>query len=567
MNEIKRIHGSKCINSNCDEILLSFDGVQESKSSTTTTDVFSVAFKNCNKIYPLRLIRPTNKFKYDEQIQIKNVLDDIKKSCCKIICCVCDNPKRAEIRCALCHSATYACEYCEANAVRVSSSFKADEEILITVKKFELQRKSIDNTIEFLKESPGSKKSKEKDDKKIKELKLILKSIDKKEEKEVNAIKNKKQLAWPYSTRKGTLRTVDLIKYLVNKIETTPDLDKQEKKGFKGKSHFLYLENFHFIYSIPAEYMHSGCLGTVKRLLELTFSGGEKRETPSKRKLCDPEIFNRLIKKIQVIREFSRRCRNLDFGVLKAQEYRNFILFFFVIIIDCIGDKYPNEQKVWLYLAFMLRACVIPNTEFDEIELIHVKNASQKFYYLFQKCFGQKNCSYSIHIIGSHLLRIRGDEPLTDRSAFRFESFYSEMKNLFKPGTNSSVKQVLQNTMMKRTLESHYCTKPIKYSCQKKPNHGMENNSMIYVLNDKNEHEIFNIIEMDEQNSFKCTKQGKYEYRSNLTPEINWSSVGVYEAGPSSEVVKTIKKKEIHGKVLKVNNFLITCPINVLNEQ
>ena len=547
---------------------LSFDGVQESKSSVITTDVFAVSFDKCQKVYPLRLIRPMNKFKYDVQEQIKNVVHDINNNFIQIICCVCDNPKRSEMRFALCHSATYACEYCEAAAVLVSNSIKAQEEALISKKKYEIKRKSIINTINFLKETPGSTQSKEKDEKKIQELNNLLEKNDQEEKKELEAIKNRKHLAWPSSTMTGTLRTVDLIKYTVNKIERTPnELDKHDRKGFKGRSHLLNQPNFHFINSIPAEYMHSGCLGVVHRVLELIFIGGEKREKISTRKLCDPADFNKAMKIVQVVREFSRRCRNLDFGVLKAQEYRNYCLFFFPLVLKCIGNNYPREQKVWLYLTYILCSCVLPNKEFDVIELIHVKNASKNFYSLFEKCYGEKNCSYSIHIIGTHVLRIRGEEPLTARSAFMFESFYAEMKNLFQAGTNSPVKQILQNTLMKRTLESHFCTKPVKYSCKKNPNVGLENNSLIYIFNDKNQHEFYNIIEIGENDIFTCTPQGKFPYVNHLTPEINWSTIGVYTVGPSSKILQNINKKDIHGKVLKVDNLFITCPINILNEQ
>lgn len=67
----------------------------------------------------MRLIRPVNRYKYDEQEQILLVLNDINDNNCKISDVVCDNPKRSKFRCALCHNATYACEYCEAMAVLV----------------------------------------------------------------------------------------------------------------------------------------------------------------------------------------------------------------------------------------------------------------------------------------------------------------------------------------------------------------------------------------------------------------------------------------------------------------
>ena len=470
------------------------------------------------------------------------------------------------MRCALCASSTHACEYCEAKAVRVHDVNAVGQQETIK-KKIELKRKNLNNTISFLKDSPGTTASKEKDQQQIEKLQKIVQNLAREEEAELKAACKRKQLAWPFSTMSGLLRTNDLIRYIVNKIKRKENLDKEEKKGFKGVSHFLSLENFNFIDCFPAEYMHSVCLGAVKRLIELTFDVGEMRTKTSKRKLSEAKKFNALIKTVQVFREFSRRCRNLDVGIIKAQEYRNYILFFFTMIIECIDDDYPKEKIVWLNLAYMIRACILPNIEFDCINKLNIKKACNKFYSLFEKCFGKKNCTYSIHIVATHLLKIRGKEPLTARSAFKFENYYAEMKNLFQPGTRSPLKQVLQNTMMKRSLEHHSCSKNIKYSCVKEPNTGMENNSMVYIFNDKKEYEFYNITKINENQTYECTRQGRFEYDCELTPEINWSSVGVFKIGPSDNTIVNLNKSQFHGKVMKVGTFLITCPINVLEEQ
>lgn len=541
---------------------MSLDGVQESKSSTITIDAFTITFQNCKKVYPIRLIRPSNKYKYDEQEQISKVIEDIKLNNCTITAAVSDNPKRSKLRCALCHSATYACEYCESCAISIRNA----SSISAIKKMYELRRKNIEETINFLKESPGSSASKQRDNVKVNDLNNILKNLKSEEKQDLKLHRKKHKLVWPFSTMTGRLRTTDLIKYVVNKIERSPiELDKHETKGFKGKSHFLYLENFHFIDCIPAEYMHCGCLGTVKRLVELTFNVGEKRDTPSKRKLTDTKEYNIIIKTIQVFREFSRRCRSLDPSVIKAQEYRNMILFFVPIIVDCIQHEFPKERQIWWYLSYIMRACVLPNEEFDLIKKDDIKKACKNFYSLFEKVHGPTNCSYSIHSIGSHILRIRGDDPLTETSAFVYESFYAEMKNLFQPGTTATTKQILQNTLMKRKFEKHFCSKPIKYSCMEN-NTGAENNSLIYTFKEK-QFKFYNIVKINPDRSFQCTEQGRFPYVCSLTPDIDWSTVGVFKQGPSNLNENTIKLCEISGKVLKVKDLLLTCPLNVLKEQ
>ena len=198
----------------------------------------------------------------DEQSHLKSILDDINSNRLIIDAAVCDNPKRAFLRCALCHSSSYACEYCESKAQFVRDAL------------------------------------------------------------------SKGHLAWPFSTHNGPLRTLEKIIDITTRIENGDILTRDEAKGFYGTSHLLSQERFHFIYSMPCEYMHSTCLGVVKRLVILTFNVGETKKRITKRRLSDVSDYNQLISSIQVFREFSRRLRSMDVGVMKAQEYRNLILFF-----------------------------------------------------------------------------------------------------------------------------------------------------------------------------------------------------------------------------------------------
>ena len=377
--------------------------------------------------------------------------------------------------------------------------------------------------------------------------------------------KKKGHLAWPSSTANGPRRTIENILEITEKIRNGEELSRDERKGFWGTSHLLHQDNFHFIYNIPTEYMHSGCIGVVKRLIELTFHVGENRDRITKRKLSDPLEYNIKISFIQVTREFSRRIRNLDFGVLKAQDLRNIILFFYPIVIQCIQDDFTKEKKTWLQLAYIFRACILPNDEFKQISESTINNTSYSFYKNYEALFGPKNCTYSIHLIACHVLEMKGNEPLTSKSAFKYENFYSELRNLFQPGTISPSKQIMQNCFMKRQLENHNCLKSIYYDIEKKGTR--ENNSLIYTFDEKKKYQFFSITKIIDENNFLCNPQGKFEHKCPITKDLNWSNVGVFQVGPYSQQEVLINRKNIHGKVLKVANFFLTCPNNVLREQ
>lgn len=497
MEDVKRIHKEycKCFNTTLD---LSLDGVQESKSSSLSADVFSVSFKNCRTVYPVRIIRPINKFKVDEQVQIKAVVDDINNNNCCIHCAVFDNPKRSDVRCALSHGASYACEYCEAKAQYISENGK------------------------------------------------------------------KGHLAWPFSTSNGAPRTLENIVEITEKLANGENLSRDEAKGFWGTSILLHQENFHFIVDIPAEYMHSSCIGVVKRLIELTFNVGESRKRNTKRKLSDAASYNVLILVILVPREFSRRLRNLDLGVMKAQEFRNIILFFFTLVVECIPDEFKQEKKNWLQLAFIMRACVLTNKEFNLMPHNVIRNLGISFYKNYESVYGQKNCTYSTHLVGSHIVDIRGDEPLTSRSAFKYENFYSELRNLFQPGTISPSKQILQNCYLKRQLENHNCEKSIFYDVQK---NGREDNSLVYYIDEQNEYRFFKIIKVNTNGTVTCYPQGRHIFKCDIVKDLKWEQVGVFEVGPYLEEEIILPTSKLEGKIIKVNNLFITCPNNVLREQ
>ena len=64
-----------------------------------------------------------------------------------------------------------------------------------------------------------------------------------------------------------------------------------------------------------------------------------------------------------------------------------------------------------------------------------------------------------------------------------------------------------------------------------------------------------------------CNPQGRHIYKCDIVKEFKWEKVGVFRLGPHSNEIVEIDRKKIEGKLLKVDNLLMTCPNNVLNEQ
>lgn len=323
---------------------------------------------------------------------------------------------------------------------------------------------------------------------------------------------------------------------------------------------FLIIQ-FHHLLSL-AEYLHSVCIGVVKRLVELTFSVGDVRPRITKRKLSNPETFNKLMSLILTPKEFPRRARDLDFSVFKATEFRNILIFYFPLVISCI-DEGHGEIKLWLYLAYAIRSYILPSEEFECVDRADIKDCCTKFYKLYEQLMGQTNYSYNTHVVCSHLLDMRFHGPLTLTSAFIFENFYGEMRKSFVPGTVSPLKQIFQKILLKRKLSRHSCESPIFYSNYKT---SLENNSYVYCW-EQNVHNMYIIEDIIDDETFLCKKIGKYAHDFKETNKLNWSKVGVYKKGGIGPQNYIIKKKDIAGKVIEVQDFLITCPNNILREK
>ena len=463
----------------------------ETKSTSVSLDVYSSRLTKCQTIFPHRIVRPLVKCNDIDLKQhfvcfIQELIDngdDIKQY-------IADNLKRAFGKYSLCHSASFACEYCFSRAVPCKINNKDN---LNTQKQLKKIRQKLKKN--------GS---------------VNVSAIQKEVEKTEKQLKSgRSKLVWPVSTMHGNPRTTENVLAIANEIEENGSLPHAEAKGVTGKSPLFNIPNFDFVLDSPTEYMHSTCLGVTKRMIELTFSVGEKRTKNSKRKLSSASSFNSEIKllNIKVFDEFSRRIRELDFAVMKAQEFRNITLFFFPVVINCIESD-ARERKVWLLFSYMIRACILPQKEFQPLP--DLEPICEMFYTLYESIFGEANCTYNTHVVSSHLPLMRNHGPLTFTSAFGFESFYGEIRKSFTPGTPSTLKQIMKKILIKRALGNHCCEKTITYSDHETC---LEDNTMIYCFTHQ-DHKMYKITEVH-KNHVICVKQGKYSHSFKELPKFN----------------------------------------------
>lgn len=365
-------------------------------------------------------------------------------------------------------------------------------------------------------------------------------------------------MIWPATARNGEPRTLERTAETLAVIDL---LTPEEREGIVGYSPFIDYPEFDFIEGFPVEYLHLVCLGVTKRLLELTFSVGEVRKRVTKRKLSSPKLFNEKMRIQLVVSEFGRRGRNLDFKVMKGEEFRNLTLFFFPFVIDSIEPSQGmNERKLWYVYSFQIRAFVLPENEFVHVSSSEIEDCCDTFIVLFEKLFGTSNSSYNIHMM-CHLPQVRKRGKLTDTSTFSHESYYGEMRRSYVTGTASSGKQILQNAYIRRSLPHRSCKRPLKFSPK---DTSRSSDKLIYIF-ENNSYKLYVIKSKLQDGSFKCNRFGKRSFNPSEV-SLNWASVGVFLKSGESDEEKILWPYEITGKAMIVSNLIISCPTNVLQE-
>ena len=215
---------------------------------------------------------------------------------------------------------------------------------------------------------------------------------------------------------------------------------------------------------------------------------------------------------------------------------------------------------MWLIYSFQIRAYVLPNEEFENVEQSELENCSNTYAILFEQLYGMSNSAYSIHMM-CHLKEIRLQGKFTDTSTFKYENYYGEMRRSFVSGTASSGKQILQAAYFKRSLPHKNCRRKLKYS-EKETFRSSDKFVYIYV----NKCYKFYMIKKNISNgSLLCVKYGKRPYKPTEV-SLNWSTVGVFLKSGESDIEEILWPSQISGKAIIVNNLIISCPKNVLQE-
>lgn len=163
---------------------------------------------------------------------------------------------------------------------------------------------------------------------------------------------------------------------------------------------------------------HFLALGVAKSLLLYTFNLGNKTSTHEQRRGGQTETVITAprskadigplaveLRNVKCPYEFSRNTREIDHANYKAEEYRNFMLFFFPLTWDLFPTQTYNVN-LWKTLGFLSRAYTLPDDEYRMIRPQYLISLQTLFVKLIRTHHGKWGCTYNIHLV-LHLHYIR----------------------------------------------------------------------------------------------------------------------------------------------------------------
>lgn len=199
----------------------------------------------------------------------------------------------------------------------------------------------------------------------------------------------------------------------------------------------------------PIDYMHSVCLGVMKRLIKCWLGGG----TPNCGRLSTHVIrsvdflINRCRKHLP--RDFPRKCRTLsDYKLWKASEFRQFLLYIGPVVL--YHTMPPRMYDHFMLLSFAVYIFCHPSL--CRSDKFPVQSLIVSFINQFPDIYGTAQMVYNVH----SLLHLQDDVSrlgsLDSFSAFPFESHLGNIRRMVKAQANA-IQQV-----HRRLTEKQYCT-------------------------------------------------------------------------------------------------------------
>jgi hypothetical protein len=520
----ENIHSEAGLGCNIKQVHLAIDGISESKSTSISLVVFAIRFLDCRNVYPIAITRPSHGYKFDREKTLEMVIKDLNDNGITVIKCIADTPERKKLKKLKAMNGFHGCDICVARGASIYC--KTGE----SVPRGKNKRKN--------KGGGGAT---------------------------VRVIAHPKKFGQCATLRKNASfkRLGELWNSWTLK-ERTDNVDKLQ--GIQGLTLLHTLAGPPDVIEFcPPEYMHFLCLGVAKTLIELTFevTSSKKLRRRPRMKLAP---LDKLLKSIKLPSEMARRTRPMDLSSWKADELKVFSLFCAVIAIKF--QQQDVNKKLWAYFVFLVRAYLLPNAEYEQIPKIVLKKANHNFLRLLQGTFSRRMFTSNTHTF-AHLEIIRQyvGGPLTQASAFPYESHFGKIRAAIVVGTPNTVKQILTTIYTAYKAGNHRCENKMEISVHRT---SRTSDREFYLWTEADGYHFYQVVEQPRDPDIVIAKRIMTE-TSVLSPFVQWDLVGVHQirqdqTDPDPSGRHTIRKSQIDGKAVIVLDQILCVPRNVLLE-
>jgi hypothetical protein len=203
------------------------------------------------------------------------------------------------------------------------------------------------------------------------------------------------------------------------------------KEHHNGTTILTNLTYFNMILNVSQDYMHSCCLGVMRKLMHIFVSC--KAATKGRLGNATIKLLDRNIKFCQpfIPCDFARKCRDLKLlEYYKATEYRLILLYTGPFIFKTVLSDELYRHFLLFHCGLRILAsstmCIVRNSEAAEY--------LKKFSLFFGHYYGKNKISYNVHVITHLHTDVLTYGPVDEFSCFKFENYYQIYRRLLRSG-------------------------------------------------------------------------------------------------------------------------------------
>lgn len=210
----------------------------------------------------------------------------------------------------------------------------------------------------------------------------------------------------------------------------------------------LEIPHFQPVTNVPLDYMHLACLGIMRKLIYLWFTGELHYRLPHR---AVEEISTSLTNQLKpsIPMEFARKPRGLDcVRQWKATEYRQLLLYTGPL-------AFQSTLKRNIYMNFMVFHVIIGLLSSRDLHeyLSYAQDLTLFFIKTFIKLYGAHNVSHNVHNLIHLVNDVKKYGPLDNFSAFKFENYLQTLKKMLRK-PDKPLQQIVRRCIEKESLST-----------------------------------------------------------------------------------------------------------------